>query len=842
MTGAAPYGAPVRTWRLPNTTTPDPSDSVDVPGPDVPGDQMLWCVYNDADPSRHTNEAGGSNPLGIEVRQMMWTMPGEDPLRNSIFARWTITNRSANTLQAMRVGIWTDPDVGGFTDDLAGCDTVRALGFAYNGVPHDAIYGDTPPAFGVDLLQGLPGSHGTSGASAFGRYVNGEDPVSSAQSYDALSGLHTDGSPVVNPITGQPTTYFAPGDPVQGTGWLDANPADRRMILATGTGTLAPGQTVTIQAVVMVGQGSDALESVAALRCGDDYVQYAWDHAFQNLPPFGGPCGEPENCPRPPAYWAAECGGNTHLTAAQLAAIAAAIDARSNFLNWNDPLTSFCALEQPGGDVRAAATREYVALLASLSAGALQVTESGGDPISLNPASPVNCPGIPVSTIAQLAAPAITTPQLSAYYADLAGPWGPPIAPIHAGLEAFGGGAGYGSSFLGSTIDPSAQPDSFATVVLRFDHAVTQQAYRYLRLERASDGSPPPQGRGYLYAGFFPVGFTAVDSASGQGLDVAFVERVFTDDFGTILPSAQQPAEFDSTWFPSDDPSGAGREYLFVMHRPYSATPKPAFEVNGAINTGALPVEYALWAYHLGTAQFDDGDEFHFSRGIPNLPSVDQQMFLLQGRPLTDSTQAAYQNIVDCLAPIVRGSNLPGVCDVATPVLVSLVRAEAEPGVARLAWSLAPDTRVAIERSDDGSTWVALDTRSADGGGMLAFTDTGPSPGRHGYRLLLFADGGPQTAGEAWVDVPAALRFGLAGFVRNPATRDVAVAFTLPVAAPAKLELLDVTGRRVWSREVGALGAGRHELPLGATLAPGVYLVRLVQRGSVASAKGVVMR
>lgn len=844
LAGAAPFGAPTRVWRLPNTATPDPNDSVSVLGPDVPGDQMLWCVYNDADPSNHTNGAGGTSPLGIEVRQMMWTMPGEEPLQKTIFLRWTILNHGVNTLDAMRAGVWLDPDLGGFTDDVAGCDSARGLGFVYNGRPNDAMYGATPPAFGVDMLSGLPGSAGSGGMSVFEHYVNGTDPASAQQSYGALSGLRADGSPMVNPFTLQPTRYDVSGDPVTGTGWLDTTPADKRMLLATGPATLTPGQSVTVQAALVVGQGGDAVNSVAVLRCDDDYVQYAWDHGFHDLPPFGGACAAVENCPRPPGYWASECGTQAHLTAAQQSAIAARIDATSNFFDWSNPLASFCALEQPGGDVRAAAEREYGALLASVAAGALGEHEIGGDPILLNLAAPVSCPAQGAAIIADLVAPAVKTPLLlAAFYDDRVLAHPPPIGPINAGLEEFGGGAGYGSSFLGSTIDPAVQPDSFGTVVLTFSHSATQKAYRYLRLERASDGSAPPQGRSYLYAGYRDVAFTAADSATGRQLDVAFVERAFTDDFGTLLPAVQQPAEFDSTWLPSLDASGLGREYLFVLHRPYSAAPKPAFQQDGAINTGAFPVEYAMWVYRLSPASvFDDGDEFHFTWGIPHLPSVDQQLWLLQGHVLDDSTRAAYQGIIDCIAPLVRGQGLPDVCDVATDVLASLIEADALPGEARIVWGLAPDGRAAIERSVDGASWTPLGTHTADHAGRLAFTDSGLAPGRHGYRLRLFAAGAAQTAGEVWVDVPSTQQFGLAGFVRNPADGAPAVAFTLPVAAPARLELLDVSGRRVWSREVGGLGIGRHEVAVGAGLAPGIYLVRLTQGAREARGKGVVVR
>ena len=189
LNGAKPFGAPTRMWRLPNTSTPAAGDSVDVEGPDVLGDMMLWCVYNDADPDAHTNEAASTAPLGIQVEQTTFAFDRLGSLGNTIFVKYKFSNRGTNVLDSVFVSQWADADLGQFTDDLVGCDTLpdlnghpRSMGFVYNGTNRDDVYGDIPPALGIDFLQGPvvpPGD--TLGLASFAKYINGTDPLAAGR-------------------------------------------------------------------------------------------------------------------------------------------------------------------------------------------------------------------------------------------------------------------------------------------------------------------------------------------------------------------------------------------------------------------------------------------------------------------------------------------------------------------------------------------------------------------------------------------------------------------------------------------------------------------------------------
>jgi hypothetical protein len=84
----------------------------------------------------------------------------------------------------------------------------------------------------------------------------------------------------------------------------------------------------------------------------------------------------------------------------------------------------------------------------------------------------------------------------------------------------------------------------------------------------------------------------------------------------------------------------------------------------------------------------------------------------------------------------------------------------------------------------------------------------------------------------------------LYGLQPNPAREELVVAFSLPDAKPAQLELFDVAGRRVLSRPVGALGPGLHVLRLGGDrrIAPGIYMIRLTAGERRLRAKAVVVQ
>ncbi|MEW6196647.1 MAG: T9SS type A sorting domain-containing protein [Bacteroidota bacterium] len=272
--------------------------SIDIPG--VPGaHQTIWFVANDAQrPSGHYPIA-----TNFEIHVTVWAYNTSGPLRNVIFKKYQFINKNSFDINDMYVGIFADTDVGGSTDDFAGCDSLLGLGYAYNADSFDNKYNITPPAIGFDFLQGpLVGGNPDDVGIYNGKKVNGyknlgttsfvyftcggtyfQYPNQDIEWYKYMSGL--------NPETGQKfavpaefgggTTNFADsGNPVTGIGWVDGTEescGERYILLSTGPFNIAQGDTQEIVFAQLAAVGEDRLQSVAKLKELDYQIQRMYD-------------------------------------------------------------------------------------------------------------------------------------------------------------------------------------------------------------------------------------------------------------------------------------------------------------------------------------------------------------------------------------------------------------------------------------------------------------------------------------------------------------------------------------------------------------------------------------
>ncbi len=263
-------------------------------------DQVVWFVANDLD-SISTLALYGSPPIGLEVQVTLWAYnrrgsPLTEALQNIIFKRYrliykgTIATPDTAHIDSMYVAQFSDPDVGYLGDDLVGCDTLRSIGYCYNST-FDPVFQEfnlPPPAIGYVLVQGPRVFTGNPqdearfnlrevrgalnrGMDAFAFFSASPErpPFSALQWWNLFRSYRPRPECLPDPWldpTGKPTKFRVPGDPVTGTGWLDANPDDRRMHLVTGPFSMALGDTQEVIIAVVGGLGPGHLASVSTMK------------------------------------------------------------------------------------------------------------------------------------------------------------------------------------------------------------------------------------------------------------------------------------------------------------------------------------------------------------------------------------------------------------------------------------------------------------------------------------------------------------------------------------------------------------------------------------------------
>jgi hypothetical protein len=308
------------------------------------GQQTIWWVFNDKGNS-HSQTNG--IPIGIEIQAQAFAYATNDDIDNATFYYYKLINRSSNSLSQAYFGIWTDGDIGRYTDDYAGCDVERGLGFFYNGTEIDGSggsgdYGAHPPALGIDFLKGpYMDPDGTDNLKGIylGQSINGQgfgdgiidnerfgmerfvshqsasqggnpamhEPRNAMDYYNYLIGLWRDSTPMRYGGTGHQSStgtsipiakFMFPGssDPLGfGTGgvqmppWSEETenylPWDRRFVMSAGPFTLEPGGVNSTIIGVLWARDltGNHMDAVTKLKSADDLAQQLADNCFLEL-------------------------------------------------------------------------------------------------------------------------------------------------------------------------------------------------------------------------------------------------------------------------------------------------------------------------------------------------------------------------------------------------------------------------------------------------------------------------------------------------------------------------------------------------------------------------------
>ena len=273
--------------------------------PKIYGDQMLWCVYNAADPATKGTHWGTENlnPIPLEIQQLIYCRDGTesdeiDIFSNVIFIEYKIINKGEHPFDNAYVGFWTDIDFFEANKNFPGIDVNLQTGYCWSGAVGNPDTGEIPPTVGYTLIYGpLVESLGDN-AVFDGRVISNHKNLSLSSFYpvqeygesylfgtsttlsgtwNIANGYDVQGNPFFDSTSMTETKFPLSGDPVTGTGWLypyNHTGGEAGFYLFSGSFTMATQDTQWIMLALVPGLGKDRFESIEMMRNKAEIIRF----------------------------------------------------------------------------------------------------------------------------------------------------------------------------------------------------------------------------------------------------------------------------------------------------------------------------------------------------------------------------------------------------------------------------------------------------------------------------------------------------------------------------------------------------------------------------------------
>ncbi|MFK7846755.1 MAG: T9SS type A sorting domain-containing protein [Rhodothermales bacterium] len=288
-------GAPV----IDGDGNPDNYNLVNGDLPQLFGDQRLWWIMNDRG-NEHLVTRG--EPIGLEIRASAHAFNRPGFAGNITFYDYVIINKNTSDLTDAYFSLYNDAELGDFSDNYVGSDSLLHMSYAYNADNNDeGAYGLAPPAIGFTFLKtafsdaddldndrdGIIDEAGEMiGASSFIIFDGGArttgTPSNLSEYYNYMQSRWKDGEHLTFGGSGygfssEEVNFLFPGNPALLTEWSDlyrvpnnsaliGDPGNRHGPLTSGPFTITSGDTLNIRFAVVWSRGDDHLDSVAALK------------------------------------------------------------------------------------------------------------------------------------------------------------------------------------------------------------------------------------------------------------------------------------------------------------------------------------------------------------------------------------------------------------------------------------------------------------------------------------------------------------------------------------------------------------------------------------------------
>ncbi len=273
---------------------------------------MVYMDYTNCTDSIHRSELslpGGTKPLGVEIQQLVFSF-NCFPLRDMYFTKFRLINKSSYNWDSVYFSSANDPDIGNISDEPAGCDSTRDLGFQYKMQNTDPDYGLNSPSFGTRFVQSpliytgnsndtakLPYdtliSYKLLGMTSYNKFQNGGnectgDPDNAVSAYYFMKGFDGCGNQLINWVTGAPSKYRFNGDACRRIGWYDSIQGQRRYVQNSGPFTMNSGDTqIIVLSYMITRDGGNNFQNVCALQSLSDSALKYYYNDFRTCIPIG---------------------------------------------------------------------------------------------------------------------------------------------------------------------------------------------------------------------------------------------------------------------------------------------------------------------------------------------------------------------------------------------------------------------------------------------------------------------------------------------------------------------------------------------------------------------------
>ncbi len=267
-------------------------------------DEMVFWIFNDMG-NVHASSMG--DPIQMEIQATAFAFATEDEFNDMTFYKYKMINRAIESIDSTYFALWVDPDLGCYTDDYFGFDSLRNMSFIYNA---DAIDGNADcscpqgiptyceeiPMLGIDFIYGPITENGhIADVSSFTYYGSPAPALSFPQTsydyYNYISGSKKDGTPFTYGGAGyggtEPTKYVFTGEPCDPNGWsMTGNlpSEDYKFIQSTGPMRLDPGAVNEVMmGVYYVPDQHHPCPSIKRLQKVSDKAQHFFESSICTL-------------------------------------------------------------------------------------------------------------------------------------------------------------------------------------------------------------------------------------------------------------------------------------------------------------------------------------------------------------------------------------------------------------------------------------------------------------------------------------------------------------------------------------------------------------------------------